>query len=589
MKSFSISLMRRDFVTPVPLGNMSFTVNNYSHSAQGGPKQASITVFASESDLWSFLDMLRYGIEINNHRGEKVWWGYISNVELRTGWFTLGVDLENFTNNIRVAFTNLNIRYTTDYQTDVLSESTYGTKQMQLSLSDATLQQANQYRDTELTARKYPIPTLRIESQGEGGYSVTLTCKGWYDTLDWKLYQQPKGLEVYDESGGGSQKLGVNYAASTISFVSASEINDTSGSGLSRFDAGDIISITGTSNNNGNWLIQERSSAGTGIEVDISTASLVTEASGTTFTIKTASSINQSFSQRSGSTWNAHSIHLRIKSIASPTDAIWAQIRESNSGSVGTLKASGSIIAASITESMSWIQIQLSSSAALINGSSYFISIYRDGPISSSAHYLLDVNEETGYQYGGLVLHSGSNYHARDTDADMPFKVVGTQETTEQIREMVQDAGQFFNAIDIAVSSSIMTNQYREGETTALTEIKNLMNTGALNGRKLLSVVTPERRLKIYSEPSITASSYKLKPNRKIYAYSDTEIELSICPVGIWISLDNVVPTSVDVSRIANFTNLFIEEAEYFAESDAYVPHTKNAFDPWKMSPFVEG
>ena len=587
MKKFSVELVRRDNATIVPLGDVTFVINSYSHNIKGGPKRADLTAYASEADLWAFLDMLRYGITIYNHRHEAVWWGYISNVQIRSGWFTLGVDLENFTNKVRVAYANLGQRFTTDYETDVISAAIYGTKETQLSLSDATLDQANQYRNTELLARKYPIPTLQVEGQGEGGYSVTITCAGWFETLDWKLYPQPKGLIEYNESGG-AQKLGVTYSASTISF-SASKIHDTSGSGLEIFDTGDWISVSGTASNNRSWLVTQSSSDGTEATIEVTDQEMTVEASGTSFTIYTASSINQSFRNVSGSAWTAQNVHVRIKSVGSPSDAVWVQIRNNTSASIGALRTSGSIVAASITETMSWIEIPLSASTNLANNTTYWLSLYRNGPVTSSAHYIVDVNEDLGYDNGQLWLHSGSSYHVRETDADMPFKVVGAQETTEQIREMVQSAGQFFNAIDIAVSSSIMTNQYRDGETTALTEINNLLNTGALNGKRLLVTVTPELRMKVYIEPEATASRYKLRPNRKLYAYSDTEIELSICPVGMWLTLDNVIPTGVDVSRIANFTTMFVDEAEYFPETGAYIPKMKNANDPWKISPFREG
>lgn len=147
-----------------------------------------------------------------------------------------------------------------------------------------------------------------------------------------------------------------------------------------------------------------------------------------------------------------------------------------------------------------------------------------------------------------------------------------------QITEIVSAAGQFFTGVDfVEVSSTPISNAARDGNTTALSNIRELVL-----GSGLLAKTTRDRRLVILQEPV-------LDPYRPdIYLLLDGSVQniwgdpyyATTCPVGIWARLKDVIPGSVDLGLIADPTMLFIEEAEYDIENRRYLPVTRMQTNP---------
>lgn len=578
---------RDDFSTPINTGDLSFTINNYTHKIQGGPFDASISVFGTEASLWNLIDYLGNGLNIYSEDGSKVWWGLVNEVQLRLGSLNVSVSLDNMANRITVGYSSFDIRKDTEWSENEFSIDKYGYKEIRLSLSDATDDQALKLRDTALAMKALPISNISFDGQSsEGSLSATIIGIGFYETLDWRYYSQAKGLEQYTEGGRGF-KVGVRYTASTLTFTSASTITDENGSGLGRFDEGDIISISNSTSNDGSWIVT--SARDTELEVDISSASLSSAASGTSIRIESGYSVAQSFSQRSGSAWDASSVHLNVGSAGSPTDNLVVTLYTGSSASAGSLLVSGSYAGSAISDSSDWIEIPLSASTTIANQTDYSIVVYRSGSTSGSDHYLVSVNEDLGYAYGSFQVNNGLNFFVNDPDVDMLFKVVGTQMTTSQIKETVETKGQFFAGLDIQVTSGVETNQYRDGETTALTEINALLETGTASGLRLLAKVTPDRVLQITQEPqNLFANQYKIYKDRTIQDMYGSRIPLHRCPVGVWLKLTDVVPVGIE-TLVSNITDFFLEEFEYAPQTDSFMPRSRDARDPWDVAGVEQG
>lgn len=588
MPSFYVEFTDKDnFSTPRETGNLDFTVNNYTHKIQGGPFQASVSVFGVEAELWSLIDYIRNGMNIYSTDGSLVWWGFVSEITLRIGALSVSVGIENMANRVSVGYSSFDIRKDTEWATNDYSIDEYGYKEIRLSLSDATDDQALKLRNTALDMKSLPISNISFDGQStEGSLSATITGIGFFETLDWRYYSQAKGLEQYTD-GGRSFKVGVRYSASTLTFTSASTITDESGSGLGRFDEGDIISIRNSTSNDGSWIVT--SARDTELEVDITNASLTSSASGTAIVIESAYSISQSFSQRSGSSWDASSIHLSVGSAGSPTDNLVVQIYTGSSASAGALLVSGSYAGSAISDSTDWIEIPLSASTTLANQTDYSILVLRSGSTSGSDHYLVSVNEDLGYAYGSFEVNNGLNFFVNDPDVDMLFKVVGTQMTTSQLKEIVETKGQFFAGLDIQGTSGVETNQYRDGETTALAEVLDLLDTGASSGKRLIAKVTSNRVLQIAEEPSNEyTNQYKIYKDRTIKDYYGSPVPLHRCPIGIWLKLTDVVPAGVE-NLVNNITDFFLEEYEYAPQTDSFMPRSRNARDPWDVAGVEQG
>ena len=588
MPGFYIEYTDRDYFSiPVNTGNIAFTINNYSHAAIGGPKRASISAFGTEADIWNLVELLRCGIDIYRDGGEKVWWGIVSEVQVRVGALSVSVSIEEMANRISVGYSSFNNRKDTDWAEDEFSVDKFGYKEIRLTLSDATDDQADKLRDTALEMKRLPVSNISFDSAVEGSLSATIYGIGFFDTLDWRYYAQAKGLEQYDGGGGGGQKLGVYYQANTIAFNSDGTITDSSGSGLGIFDEGDIIAVRNSSTNDGSYTV--KSANDTEVEIDTSVGSLSNEGAGATVTLESAHSVTQSFTQRSGSSWDASSIHLRVQKSGSPTDNFIARIYDGAAASSASMMASGSIAASSMSDSSDWIEIPLSSSATLLNNNVYWIVATRSGSQSGSDFYNVSISEDAGYAYGSFWVSDGMTFTEKSPAADMIFKVVGTQMTTSQIQETFQTKQQFFYGLEIQESSGVETNQFRDGENTALSEIVSLLETGTTSNRRMLAQVTPDRVLKVFQESqNLSGSQYYINIDRSIKDPDGVEIPLYKCPVGVWIKLSDIIPHGIDY-LVNNISDFFLEEYEYSPQTDSFMPRSREARDAWDVAGLEQG
>lgn len=717
-RNFSVFIKDRDlnYDRGYPISDdLSFVVNRYSHNIEGGPKEASITIYGSEGSLWTIFDMLRCPVEIYNHNGTCVWWGFIEEAEIRTSWIVAKASLTDMYNSVGVAFSDLNVRKTTEFLQDDFSVDLYGEKQYRLSMSESSTEQAESRQAVSLSITKFPVADVSFASEGEGSLSATIVCRGWIDTLEWMYYSQSKGLVQHTEGGSGRIKVG--YTLNSTSIMLAGSTLTSSACASELFDTGDVVLIyNSASGNNGTYQVLDKSSVnvpntvadvqaasvsdgphttssvdfgsaaasaaglfwvldfsrpngdeeisasiqgspdgsswttayefqnidavgrnsdtgasigryrrvrysfdgggtksasflvgsgsvpGTDLEIDRTFPSR--ESYGGNMYVTTGSKIAQRFTQFSGSSWDASRIYLRVQPAGSPTDYLIVRILSGctalTSTCPGAILASGCIAASDLTGDMEWQSIPLSACVALvtnniesINNNNYWLQVDRDlsreSLGSASHHYIVDVDEDSGYQYGFLLVNAGSQWNNPVPQSDMLFKVVGTQRTDIQIKQIVEADGQFIRNVDNRTDSDIETNQYRVGDNTALYEIEQLASTGTADGKRVMLKINKERTFSIIEEPiSSTKTNYSIDADRTLKNANGQEVDLSECFYGGWLNLGNVIPPN-RVGFVSGLTEFFVEEGEYYPESNTYVPRSRGTKDPWDVSDITEG
>jgi len=201
-----VNLYNRDFSELAVQPDVRFIVDRYSMSVFGGPKQATLQISGEPEKLFEMINHMRAPVEIVNDQGDVVWWGYVSNISINTSAGAFNVDLDTMSNNVAVAYTYQDVRYTTQWSDDADSVVEYGTKELLLSRADVTEADALQFRDVSLANTKNPIPAITFSGGKEG--VGTVTCKGWISTLEWQYYSNLSGREGYDEIGRGGREIG---------------------------------------------------------------------------------------------------------------------------------------------------------------------------------------------------------------------------------------------------------------------------------------------------------------------------------------------------------------------------------------------
>ncbi len=159
--------------------------------------QANVVVIDTLPQLFSILrDGLMREVRIYGNRGKVVWGGFVNEMSLAIGPVTLKTTLTSMYNRIWVRYrligTGTTIRSTVlNY---ALSQSQFGIKEYVMTGGElASLAVADQAAQIYLNRHRMPkiTPTLDF---GAGRKSLkpvlTLECKGWMDTLDWRTYNQ---------------------------------------------------------------------------------------------------------------------------------------------------------------------------------------------------------------------------------------------------------------------------------------------------------------------------------------------------------------------------------------------------------------
>ena len=211
---------KRDFTTPLDFPGVKIHPLSYSWAAMGGPKQYQFSAFGDANELWSMLNWLRAPVELSDSRGEKVWWGYASEIVVRLGAVNFGLSLDTMSNSVSITYTEATLEKKTSAASNARSVATYGTKELVSALTNVTVTGAENKRDVLLEMLKYPVPSVDIVSGIRGAMSVSVLCKGWWDTLRWKYYDDLNGKEGYtDEAGEDDYEVGtVNVEKVTQTF-----------------------------------------------------------------------------------------------------------------------------------------------------------------------------------------------------------------------------------------------------------------------------------------------------------------------------------------------------------------------------------
>lgn len=279
----------------------------------------------------------------------------------------------------------------------------------------------------------------------------------------------------------------------------------------------------------------------------------------------------QSFKNNANANWAAYKIGLRVRKEGSPVDNLRVDLCVSTLGSPGASQAYGTVSGANVGEALEWTEFTLDTPVTLTAGSTYWIKIMRSGAVSETDYYMIGGNDTEGYTDGVLKLWYGTYWDTWEGQpCDLNFRVIGAQETSSQIATIVTDIGQFFAGTDIVDASGITRNQYRYGDTTGLFEIKRLLEIGTSNNRRMLAKVTENRYLQIYEEPALWEADYSLDAFGSLKDQNGALVDPSDCPVGMWLRFENVIPASVDTSRLNNAGFVFVEEAEYSVANNLY-------------------
>lgn len=649
-----------------PSNEVQITPLWYSFQAKGGCEGADIEVSGHIEALWPFLRWLGYRVFIQNRNRSHVWWGFIEEVLVSTGSYQVGVSLKNMRNRVQVIYTKRenasSVQHETDWMQDDESVSRFGYRELMDTLAETTDDGAIARQTAILDAIGMP-PAIQSDLESNTT-TATIRCSGWFSTLGWRYYAQPRGLEANDVPGGGDQPMGQGLSsASNIGFATFGKISDLIGR-LRHFTSGTKVSITGSTSNNiasiiegvdnrearvysndtisfdaaddimdsdddlsftevDDFILVSGSSdpdhnrvylvkeAG-GDHIVVVPRNVATVAAGDTIVISRGNSIEvennltreypsgstvtitvhgqkvaQWFGLDTGLSWTVDRIAVPLWKVGAPADNVTLELCADNSGVPGTVLDSATIAGANLTTVRDWVVFELSNADTITAGSIYWIVISRSGANDYDDYYMMEADEDQHYTRGAMRLYTGASWVAREPAAHLVFRVLGAELTTTQIEDIIETSGQFFEGTDIINSSGVYTNQYRDGQSTALDEVLALLNHGSSNGRRMLAMVTPERYLRVYEQPGTTSEAkYMQLDDSRILTQAGNPIEHGKVPVGEWVERAGIPATIATMHKLSPF---FVERAEVNCKDGKIRLEPQGMPDAWAIGDVVAG
>lgn len=248
---------------------------------------------------------------------------------------------------------------------------------------------------------------------------------------------------------------------------------------------------------------------------------------------------------------NVVRVWLRARAVGAPTDTLTVAIHtlDGSGNPTDSAIASSSISPASLSSSMGWIAVNIPEKQ-LTASTQYGLQISRGGTVDAANYYVLGVNTALGYSGGAFKIDNGAGWVSRSPDADLLFKVGSNKqvETSQQVADLITSFGQFFTGTIIKNASGITQGNYQNGDSTAQSVAEELLQVGTSNGRRMMALVTRERKLILQEEPAETDRAMFSLRNGVLYETAGRYYRTNP-PLGQWVSVSNM-PNNGAITRI---------------------------------------
>ncbi len=222
-----ITLYERNFSKPLPAGLCSFDVEWLSWAERGGPERGRVRATGPRQALQNLPQLLRCPVTITDEHGAAAWWGFVNEVELHLDGAVYLASLDGLANRVAVRWRDEADSspaadapgYTaqTGWEDHPASQARYGVKEMVFELGEARPEEALAARATQLLKRSLPVPRSTPGRQdGSAPAWAFLRLSGWWETLAWRFYEQPRGYRGNVEWQGLAYPWGGAAAVSKV-------------------------------------------------------------------------------------------------------------------------------------------------------------------------------------------------------------------------------------------------------------------------------------------------------------------------------------------------------------------------------------
>jgi len=204
--TYTVKIDDRDFTTPIT-HNFNVDPVYFSWSAFGGPRYAHFEL--SGDRLFASLRLLRCPVTVYVSDTTPVWWGFVKEIIIYLGDVQFSISLDDLFNRVKVQYSflspdnHLADQSETAWTDDLSSQNEYGTKELIIHKSKIDDDAALKLRDTFLNLAAWP-ETKFSQALKKGDAHAVIKCAGWFETLDWKYYENFYNFYAHYGPGPGA-------------------------------------------------------------------------------------------------------------------------------------------------------------------------------------------------------------------------------------------------------------------------------------------------------------------------------------------------------------------------------------------------
>ena len=314
----------------------------------------------------------------------------------------------------------------------------------------------------------------------------------------------------------------------TDASFSSDDIFDANEDMTSYFDVGDLMLVTNSASNNGyyfltnvipekvetdpNILTTEAENpvtleAGSGFTVvEAITQEIPSYASPYNVTIRgQVQKLSREFTAVVVGTWKVDSILLRVQKVGSPSDDLKVSLMTNAGSHTYSTIEYATVAGSSISETNNWITFQFDGTNTITGGNDYAIVIERTGSFSTDDYYKIQLDDDSS-ESGIVFVNDSTGWVAHPLDYDMPFQVIGIEETTTELDVILSEVANDFNyyiEIDSGVDDLLFMSNYE----IAKNKVERLLSLGDISGKSLVAVSDLNKNIYIRSRQEGTDSA----------------------------------------------------------------------------------
>lgn len=526
----------------------------------------------------------------------------------------------------------------TDWAQDAPSIARYGVRELKTSLSDGSQAMAESFRDTVLSTGKTPQTTIDI-SKGLPG--AKLSAVGRWLALEWQYYTNDDGYVLYepenviDELFGftltgtfgfwedgiydiemrlGGLRSGariiingtaynngtftVNSSPNTtiddrVSYTGGVNFDprDDARFGVAElFDVGEMIQISGTSNNNGYFWIKRvvdgdrfEVYGGNIVNETASNTSIVqghhATCSDSSFIKEVASATLSSYSKvaqkfTTSSSWDAQDILLMLARSGTPVDEIRVSLYTDNAGVPDALQESGTVAAIDVDESPGWVEVQLDDPVSVTAMTDYWVVVERTGSADSENFWRIGMSDELVSGSAALVWN-GSAWITHPGNLDCALRVWGTVDSAVKAAQVAGDS-EYTGRVERRSTTGTRVRLYSDGTKRIAEELQALIDAGDDDDKRLSCWFDGD--VFVVDVEKADDGTLGLAQDGRLLNLPAQEIEAGVLPVRRWVRILDMPPGLI----YDTLTPVYVEAASYSMSSGLRLESKAN-LTAWDM------